>query len=181
MNRPTSKTTLIIILVLALAAIGLVFYLRSGTGAIENPLPTPDGQVSTEWPSTITKDVTIKEDTSYYSIDAVYPEVKDDVITGYFKAFVTDAIAQFKDDTSWAKGNGADIAPAEAGSLSLEVKYTEQKTSRADNFTFAIITYTGGAHGLQATKTFSFSPTGQQIMLASLFKNGDTGLKSAVS
>jgi hypothetical protein len=184
MNRPTSKTTLIILLVLVLVAIGLVFYFHKGTAKdVTVPVVTETTPVSptpANWPSAIVKDVTIKDDASYYSIDAVYPQVKDDVINGYFKDFVTKSIAQFKDDTSWAAGDGASAAPAEASSLSLDIKYTEQKSSRADNFIFSITTYTGGAHGLQATQTFSFSPTGQQIMLASLFKNGITGLKTVV-
>lgn len=181
MNRPTSKTTLILLLALVLAVIGLVLYLHHGDENVESvnvPETTPVSTTPTEWPSAKVKDVVISDKASYYTIDAVYPQVKDDVITGYFKNFVDSAIASFKDDTSWAAGDGANAAPAEAGALSLDIKYTEQKSAAADNYVFSITTYTGGAHGLQATKTFSFSPTGQQIMLAALFKNGITGLKT---
>ncbi|MEO5645971.1 MAG: DUF3298 domain-containing protein [Candidatus Paceibacterota bacterium] len=181
MNRPTSKTTLILLAVLVLAVIGLVLFLHRGNkGVVQNPVSetTPVPSTPTEWPTAIVKDQTITDNASYYTISAIYPVVKDDVINGYFKTFVTNAISQFKDDTSWAAGEGATIAPAEASSLSLDIKYTEQKSATADNFIFSITTYTGGAHGLQATKTFSFSPTGQQIMLAALFKNGINGLKT---
>ncbi len=181
MNRPTSKTTLTLLAVLVLAVIGLVFYLHhDAKGVVQNQVSenTPVSTIPTQWPSAIVRDQTITDSASYYTINAVYPVVKDDVINSYFKNFVTSAISQFKDDTSWAAGDGANIAPAEASSLSLDIKYTEQKSARADNFIFSVTTYTGGAHGLQATQTFAFSPTGQQIMLPALFKNGVTGLKT---
>lgn len=174
MNRQTSRTTLIIALILVLACIGVIFYARSGSTPVQNPVPSRGGQ-GVEWPSTVVRDAVVREDGKYYTINATYPVTQDDVINGYFKTFVTDSIAQFKEDTSWAKDNSDS---AEAASLSLEISYTHQRSARADNVVFSTGTYTGGAHGLQTTKTFVFSPTGQQITLSGLFSNGINGLKT---
>jgi hypothetical protein len=137
------------------------------------PLPTP-----TEWPSTKVRDETISDTGSYYTIKATYPVAKDTVVSGYFKTFVEDSISQFKSDTSWAAGNGANDAPAESDALSLTITYTEQKNAAADNYIFSTDTYTGGAHDLESTQTFSFSPTGQQITLQTVFTDVDAGLKA---
>lgn len=182
MDRPTSKTTLIIVLIAVLAIIAAVFLTHRADKNITPanvseipPLPAP-----TDWPSVKVRDASITDSASYYTISATYPVTKDDVITGYFKSFVDDNISQFKEDTSWAAGNGADVAPAEAASLSLTIKYREEKNNRVDNYVFDVDTYTGGAHDLQATKTFSFSATGQQITLDSIFIKGSAGLKTIV-
>ncbi len=175
-----SKTVLVILALAVLAVIGFVIYNHR---AMKNLVPSPVSEntplpAPSEWPSTKVRDETIADNASYYTISAVYPVVKDDVITGYFKKFVQDSITEFKNDTSWAAGDGASAAPAEAADLSLTIKYKEQKSSKADNFVFSSDVYTGGAHDLQATQTFSFSATGQLIMLSSLFTNGDEGLKT---
>jgi len=138
------------------------------------PLPAP-----AEWPSTKVSDKKITETGSYYSINATYPVTKNDVITGYFSSFVQDSITEFKSDTSWAAGSGANSeAAAEDGLLSLNVTYTEQKNANADNYIFSVDENSGGAHDLVSTKTFSFSATGQLITISSLFTNGDDGLKT---
>ncbi len=179
-QSPTSKTVLVLLMVAVLAVIGFFIYNHRAVKGVAPaqvsetaPLPTP-----AEWPSAKVSDQTITDNASYYSINAVYPVTKDDVITGYFKSFVESSISQFKDDTSWAAGSGASVAPAESGNLSLSIKYTEQKSIHADNFVFNTDTYTGGAHDLEATQTFSFSATGQLITLATLFTNGTDGLKT---
>ncbi len=178
MNRPVSKTVLIILLVVVLAVIGFFVYSHRAakvtpTQVTENvPTPTP----SQQWPSTKIKDATVKDNTSYYTISATYPIVKDTVISGYFKKYVDDSVAGFKSDTSWATSDSADSAAA--GQLTLNITYTEQKTDNADNYIFSNSSYEGGAHGLTATQTFTFSPTGQLISLSNLFTNGLAGLQT---
>jgi hypothetical protein len=179
-HSKTSKTILILLAIVVLAVIGFFIYNHHAIKGVvpvqvseTTPLP-----IAAEWPSTIVSDQKITDTGSYYSITAVYPMTKDDVITGYFKTFEEGAISEFKDDTSWAAGTGAASASAEAGSLSLSIKYTEQKSTNADNFIFSTDTYTGGAHDLQSTQTYSFSPTGQLVTISSLFTNGDDGLKT---
>jgi hypothetical protein len=178
-NSPPSKTVLVLVVLAALAVIGFVFYTHRGNqGVVVNtvsevkPLPAPG-----EWPSTIVRDQVDSYNGSYYIISARYPVTKDPVITAYFKAFIDESVAQFKDDTSWAAAGGTNT-PNQPASLSLTITYTEHKAARADNFSFSTVTYTGGAHDLQTTKTFSFSPTGQQISLLSVFTNGIEGLKT---
>ncbi|MES2224931.1 MAG: DUF3298 domain-containing protein [Patescibacteria group bacterium] len=178
---PTSKLLLIGLVVAALAVIGIVLYTHQPSKDIVPEPVVSTVPVAGEWPSTKIDEKTIVDDKSYYTITAAYPIVKDSVISQYFKDFIDDNIKQFKEDTAWAEGDGADIAPAEASSLSLNISYTQEKSSNADNYVFSIATYTGGAHGLSATKTFSFSPTGQVINLSSLFTNQDKGLKAVAA
>jgi hypothetical protein len=179
-NSPISKTLLVIVVLAALAIIGFIFYTHHSTQdiVVHTVSEVKPLLVAGEWPSMVVRDQTITDTASYYTISAVYPVTKDNTINDAFKSYVDTAIAQFKDDTSWAAGDGAKIAPAEAASLSLTITYTEQKSTRADNYIFSTTTYTGGAHGLESTKTFVFSPTGQQISVASLFSNGIVGLKT---
>ncbi len=179
-HSPPSKTILVVIVLLALAVIGIVFYLHRGTsGLAVHPvpetvvLPTPG-----QWPSTVLRDQTVTDNSNYYTVSAAYPVTNDTVINNYFQSFVNDSIAQFKDDISWAAPTPGSAAPSTPPALSLSIKYTEHKTVRADNFVFSTTTYTDGAHGLESTKTFSFSPTGQQVAVASLFSNGLDGLKT---
>jgi hypothetical protein len=178
-NTPMSKALLILLAIAVLAVIGFVFYSHRATTAlpvqVSETTPLPG---ATDWPSAKVSDATVTDNGSYYTINATYPVVKDATISGYFKSFVDDSVTQFKSDTSWAANNGANQAPAEAASLSLHITYTEEQSSIADNYIFATDTYTGGAHDLQATKTYSFSPTGQQIPVSGLFTNGDAGLKT---
>ncbi len=180
MNKPISKVSLLITLVAVLAIIAALFLGHHGTKNVapDNVSETTPLPASGDWPSTKVRDETVSDNASYYTISATYPITKDDVINGYFKSFVDSNISQFKDDTSWAAGDGANAAPAEAASLSLSIKYREEKHARVDNYVFEVDTYTGGAHDLEATKTFSFSSTGQQVMLGSLFTNDTAGLKT---
>lgn len=178
MNRPVSKIILIVLLVVVLAVIGFFVYNHQATKNVAptqvsetTPLPTPS-----QWPSTKIKDATINDSNTYYTITATYPVTNDEVINGYFKTYVDNAVASFKSDTAWATTDAADAAAA--GQLTLNITYTEQKNSNADNYIFSDASYEGGAHGLTATQTFSFSATGQQLSLSNLFTNGDDGLKT---
>jgi hypothetical protein len=175
-----SKTILIILALAVIAVIGFVIYSHRAKGVLDQPVVTENTPVPNpaEWPSSKVSEQRVTDKGSYYTINAVYPVVKDDNITAYFKTFVDNAVSEFKNDTSWAAGSGANVAPAEAASLSLTITYTEHKTITADNFIFSNTSYSGGAHGLESTKTFSFSATGQMITTASLFSNGDVGLQT---
>lgn len=177
MNRPVSKTLLIVLVIIVLAVIGFFVYNHHSNKGVPtpvsetNPVPTQ----SAAWPSAKVKDATVNDKSSYYTITATYPVVNDPVISGYFKKYVDDSIAGFKEDTSWANGDTTD---AVAQDLSLDIAYTEEKNAHADNYIFTTNSYEGGAHGLQSTKTFTFSATGQQVALSTLFTNGIAGLKT---
>lgn len=63
--------------------------------------------------------------------------------------------------------------------LSRSISTTRHSSSvTANTYTFAIGTYTGGAHGLLVTRTFNFDENGKVINLADLFTNGEAGLRS---
>src|SRR6266403_344945 len=94
---PTSKTILVLVVIAGLIFIGWVFLgHRADKGItplhVSDTVPVSNG----EWPSTKLRDATITDNASYYTINATYPIVKDDVISGDFKTFVDDSIAQFK-------------------------------------------------------------------------------------
>lgn len=172
--KPVSKFS-IIITVIALIVIGWVVFTHHDRAA--NPITTPDTVTpSASWPSVEVDHKTISDSNQYYSIDAMYPVTKDTGINDQFKAFAEDQIAQFKDDTSWVTDPSIDSASK--GSLSLDVSYREERSGIADNYIFTIATYTGGAHGLQATRTFSFDQYGAPIALSDLFSSTDAGLKT---
>jgi hypothetical protein len=172
--KPVSKFS-IFITVIALLVIGWVVFTHHDRTT--NPIPTPDvGTPTASWPSVEVDHKTISDSNQYYTIDAMYPITKDTGINDQFKAFAEDQVAQFKDDTSWATDPSIDSASK--GSLSLDLSYREERSAIADNYIFTIATYTGGAHGLQATRTFSFDQYGAPIALSDLFTNTDAGLKT---
>lgn len=116
--------------------------------------------------------VTIHEQNAHYTIDAVYPKTNSEAITNYFKSYVEGEISQFKDDTSWVD----DVESASSESLSLDISYQSVPSSLVQNYIFSEAAYTGGAHGLQVSKTFSFNKEGQLLTVSSLFNNGLDGL-----
>lgn len=174
--KPVSKFS-IIITVIAVVIIGWIVFTHHDT---QTPLNTtsdptmPDVQAT--WPTVEIERKTINDSNQYYSIEAMYPVTKDTALNDKFKAFVEDLIAQFKTDTSWVMD--PTIGSASEGELLLDITYREERNAVADNYIFSITTYTGGAHGLQVTRTFSFDQYGAPIALTDLFSNADAGLKS---
>ena len=174
MNKP-SRTS-IIITVLAVIVIALVVWAKYQ--AMPTPT-TPDasGQVpAAMWPSREVHQEHLDETTGPYAITAAYPVTGDERITLDLKAFVQGQIDQFKEDTAWA--NDPSIAPAESNALSLDITYTESANTTADNYVFNIASYTGGAHGLEATTTFSYDKYGKKLAIGDLFTNGEDGLET---
>lgn len=172
MNTP-SRTS-IIITVIALIAIVAVVWVKYQT-LPATTIPDGSGEVPTAlWPSREVSTEHLDESSGPYAITAAYPVTSDERITLDLKAFVQGQIDQFKEDTAWA--TDPSIAPAESSALSLDVTYTESTNDNADNYIFTIASYTGGAHGLQATATFSYDKYGKKLALADLFTNGEKGL-----
>jgi alpha-glucosidase (family GH31 glycosyl hydrolase) len=173
--NPVSKNHIILtVLILGI----IVWLVLHGKHQQESQLPivTPGTEQTTTWPSAKVGEEHLDDKSGPYTITAVYPVTSSSTITGAFKSFVQAQIDQFKEDTSWA--TDPSIAPAEAQDLTLTVEYTEEKNTRADNYVFTVESYTGGAHGLQATKTFTYNETGIPVTLASLFTTGEEGLKT---
>lgn len=159
-----------ILAVLVLA--GLVFLgLKS---AKEQPTPTPslgDESPLVEWPSEQVKRESITDNSKGYEITGYYPVTKSDGITAIMRDFVADSIDTFKADTT-----AAGELPEGYRAMTLDISYEQHRNERADNYVFTVYSDTGGAHGLQATKTFSFGKTGEQVALDDLFTNGIQGL-----
>ena len=171
-----SKIQVIFTMVVLIALVGWFVSIRTKHVPAPAPTPEPTDVASVDWPSLEVKKETLTDSNQYYSIDAAYPVTKDPRISDAIKSFINDQITQFKSDTAWAMDPS--IESASEGTLSLTIDYTEQKATRADNYVFDISTYTGGAHGLAISHTFSYDKNGKLINLADLFTNGLAGLKT---
>lgn len=177
MNHP-SKISIGITLIASIAIVWSIVALRSNTSTTVSPQTQPS--ITTEqWPSYEVDRKTRNDSNQYYSIDVVYPITKSVAINDTFTSFVEDQILQFKEDTAWVTDPAIDSASK--GTLSLSIAYTEQKSAIADTYIFTSTIYTGGAHGLQVTKTFTFDQYGAPITINDLFAKPDAGLKAVAS
>lgn len=177
--KPVSKFS-IILTVIALIIIGWIVFTHHDPKTPLNSTSDPTAPTAqATWPSVEVEQKMITESNQYYNIEATYPVTKDIGINDMFKMFAEDQIAQFKNDTSWVMDPS--IQSASEGSLSLDISYREEKSTIADNYIFTITTYTGGAHGLQVTRTFAFDEYGAPIAVSDLFSNADAGLKSVAT
>jgi hypothetical protein len=114
----------------------------------------------------------VSETTKQYAINAVYPVTANTAVNAYFKSFVDDQVNTFKQEM-----------PADTLGMvyTLDVTYANNRSVRADNFIFRIAVDTGGAHGIQATKTFSFTKGGSLIELNDLFTDEAKGLEAVAA
>lgn len=175
--KPVSKFSIILTIIAVIIIGWVVFTHQNPTGPVViDPNTQP---VTVSWPSVEVDKKTISDENQYYTIDVTYPVTKDVAINDKFKAFAEDQIVQFKEDTAWVMDPA--IESAAEGTLSLTIDYREERSTHADNYIFTISTYTGGAHGLQITKTFAFDAVGTPIMQSDLFANPDTGLKAVAA
>jgi hypothetical protein len=138
---------------------------RTSTKEVYVP-PTSVDQILN--PSEEIDKVVINEKTDSYTINASYPKTNSATINNYFKSYTDEAVAQFKTDTSWTS-NG-EVTPNQI-LLTLDSSYESVKSSTVQNYVFSTNLYTGGAHGIQVRKTFSFSPDGQLLTINNLFNN----------
>lgn len=163
----------IIILIVCLAILVALVSIGFKTSDLE-PEPTIADLQTQAWPSEKLEDVKVSEKTEHYDINAVYPKTNSDTITAYFQTFVENQISTFKDDTSWVN----EIQSASSSSLTLDISYSFVGSDNVQNYVFSTSSYTGGAHGLQVRKTFSFNKEGQLLTLSNLFFHGLDDLKT---
>lgn len=161
-----------IILVVCLVVLGVLVAIGFRTSAPEKPL-TVEEKVNLPRPSAEVEKLSFSENTKHYEINATYPKTNSDTISLFFKNFITEQVAQFKDDTSWV----SETDSASSGSLTLDIEYKIVNSGIVENYVFNINTYTGGAHGIQAIRTFTYDKTGELLTLADMFSNGLEGLK----
>jgi biopolymer transport protein ExbD len=175
--HPISKSRIIITFVTVVLIIFAFFKYTSTHKTSTEVVNDEQGNVVSDiWPSTETRVVTIDKKEKYYKLDISYPEVRDANISKDIKSFVDDQIAQFESDTAWAIDPS--IAPSEASALMLDISYTKSKSQKVETYIFSVGTYTGGAHGMQFTKTFSYASTGKKIVLSDLFTDEVKALKA---
>ena len=170
------RSSIIPAIFILVVAIGIIAYmLMRGEGdMVINQTPEPSSSQSGVWPSEEVRQETVNDSGRGYKITAVYPVTASDTVTTYFRTFVDETILQFKTDTAWV----ADIENPEENAVALDITYTREKGMTADNYIFLLAMYTGGAHGLQATKTFTFTPDGTPVTIDMLFTNNAEGLKT---
>lgn len=164
-----------IIFIIALAALAVFIFIGFRTSGSSDPEAAQDQTVDTTtalWSSRELETVSVDQKTTYATITSSYPKTASDSITIYFKSFVEEQINQFIDDTSWA----GEIESAASGNLSLDITYKSVQSTTVHTYVFTVNSYTGGAHGLQFRKTFSFNKEGQLLTLSNLFSNGFDGL-----
>jgi hypothetical protein len=173
-HKPSVWSVLITIIVIAL----MVWLVMVGKNRTPDPTAVPP--VSTDevlsWPSIQTRKEVLRQDNQYYAIEAAYPVTRDARTSTMLKEFVEGQIAQFIEDTSWVMDPSIDSSAR--GVLSLDISYQETIATRANTYVFTIASYTGGAHGLQATRTYAFNEKGEVITLEKLFTNGAKGLET---
>ncbi|MBP6858194.1 MAG: DUF3298 domain-containing protein [Candidatus Pacebacteria bacterium] len=157
----------IIILIVCLAILVALVSIGFKTSDLE-PEPTIADLQTQAWPSEKLEDIKVSEKTEHYDINAVYPKTNSDIITNYFKSYVENQIVTFKEDTSWVN----EIQSASSASLTLDINYSFVGSDNVQNYIFSTASYTGGAHGLQFRKTFSFNKEGQLLTLSNIFFNG---------
>ena len=165
---------LIIAIIALLGAIGIIAVMlkRGPTDVVpvDDSTTLPEGT----WPSDEISQEKIDQTDKGYQIIATYPVAQSTAVSAYFRTFVEDSITQFKEDTAWNN----ETEEVESEYLMLDISYERIKTAHVDNYIFHIDSFTGGVHGLQATKTFAFSQEGKPLGIAELFTNGKDGLKT---
>lgn len=172
--RTKTKNTIYIIITIAVIG-GLYFLLQKKPVQPVVPAPTP--ATTEEWLPGEVKKKEIKETGKGYTIDVFYPETNSSAVTKYMEDFVTDAVAQFKNDTSWITDPNL---PKDESSIqvSLGIDYTSSRARGVQTYIFTDAQDTGGAHGIATTTTFSFLKTGEVVTMKNLFTDETAGMKA---
>ncbi len=145
----------IFVIILILFIFGLIKFGPDFTVYKDEPLDTTEDTVTENVPKSFF------EEGDTYSIKADYPNIQDRDIDIY----IDDAIASFK----------VLVAPVPIGLSSgeyvLDINYSIMESAKTETYVIKNYTYTGGAHGFEDTKTFSYKKDGQEkIVLDDLFK-----------
>jgi hypothetical protein len=161
-----------IVSVVVLAALIIIGFRTSAPE--EAVISTTEEAINLPWPSAEVEKISTNEKTQNYNITASYPKTNSDSISKYFKSYIEDQVTSFKEDTSWVN----DVESASSQILTLDIDYEAVNSNNVQNYIFSTNSYTGGAHGLQVRKTFSFDKGGQLLNISNLFSNGLDGLNT---
>ena len=168
----------IVVLIFSLLILGVFIAIGFHTSTPAPVIsPNVEDSEAKPWPSGEVEKMSVNEKTNSYTITAAYPKTNSDSISMHFFNYIEDQISQFKEDTSWVN----EIGSASDGALTLDIDYKSENSDLVQNYIFSISSYTGGAHGLQVRKTFSYNRTGQLLTTSDLFVNGIEGLKTLSS
>jgi peptidoglycan-N-acetylglucosamine deacetylase len=167
-TQPPTNKGLVLALIGVLIVASLIIWGLKSSEQPKSEEKAPEVTVAA-WPSKAVKKETITDKSKTYEISAEYPVTGRDDITDKVRGFVEESIATFKKDT----------AGIEEGfrAATLDITYDEESNEVADNYIFHIYSDTGGAHGIEVTRTFSFDESGNLIELNDLFTNEDKGLQ----
>ena len=114
---------------------------------LEEEAPTPVVRVYTD-------------ESDSYSIEAHYPETTQREVIGY----IDDSIASFKIESVGGEATASDKSD-------LTINYSIEESRLATTYIITSYIYTGGAHGYEDTRTFTYYiETGERITLDMLFE-----------
>jgi hypothetical protein len=111
----------------------------------------------------------ISEETEVYVIKARYPAVGNTVVDSELKSFIQSEVAVFKSENS-------EPFPGQVAKYSFGSTYKIIRGGGAISFIFTLETYSGGAHGNIAMKTFVYSSDAKKLSIGSFFKPGSNYL-----
>lgn len=145
----------IFILILVLFTLGLIKFGPDFTGPKNEFVDNTLAPVEESTPKSLF------EQGETYSIKVDYPDIQDRDVSIY----IDDAVASFK----------VLVAPVPVGLSSgeyvLDINYSVMESTKTETYIIKNYTYTGGAHGFEDTKTFSYlKDTEERITLDDLFK-----------
>lgn len=167
----------ILAIVLVVTLVGATLFFNSEK-KISFPLPgTEEPVVDTDaTPKSFTeiKKETFSEDARHYVLEVEYPVTDNASVNAYIREFTDSVIENYKKDVTWAES----VENPKDEHLSLTVTYESIATEKIKNYRFTIGTYTGGAHGLQATKVMRFTPDGRPVAVEGLFTDTKSALQA---
>lgn len=174
---------------LALAALVLlaltVWYLSMNSKAPDGPTGMATSTPSAD-PS---RPVTITDHSTYYEVDAQYPEGISFPLSSrsdagvsaetQMKNWIGERIEEFKRNGNFANLTHDDIQilGLDQNRYTLDIRYESYEGKRTRTYVYTEHQYTGGAHGNTFYRTFTFDmTTGTEVKLSDLFTPGTAHL-----
>lgn len=140
------------------------------------PAPAAPAQPAAVSPAAEVQKEHIAENGKGYTISVDYPRTESASVSKYMSDFALKQIDEFKSDVAWLSDP---TIPETNETTSLETTYTKTASSTVTTYVFSSTSYTGGAHDLTTTATFSFNNTsGELLTLKNMFTDESQGLNA---